>query len=134
MSGNRRKSRELALQVLFQGEFVASTKITDRLGYFRATFAIEPEVLQYAETILIRFEANQEAIDAQIRRKSTNWTIERMAKVDLCILRLALAELQPPADTPHKVVANEAIELAKKYGNTESAAFVNGVLDEFVKG
>jgi transcription antitermination protein NusB len=134
MIGNRRKSRELALQVLFQGEFVSHTKVVDRLGYFRETFAISDDVLGYAEIILRRFEDNQANIDTQIRQKSTNWSLERMSKVDLCILRLALAEMVSPADTPHKVVINEAIELAKKYGNTESAAFINGVLDEYAKG
>jgi N utilization substance protein B len=134
MSGNRRKSRELALQVLFQGEFVSGVLATDRLEYFKDSFAIEWEVLDYARVLLTRFTEHQEKIDSQIRTKSTNWSLERMSKVDLCILRLAMAELIPPSDTPHKVVANEAIELAKKYGNTDSASFVNGVLDDFIEG
>jgi len=134
MIGNRRKSRELALQVLFQAEFVKDINLVDRLDYFRNAFAIEDEVLGYGREVLIRYQEKQGEVDGALRKYSTNWSLERMSKVDLCILRIAATELLPPALAPGKVILNEAIELAKKYGNTESAAFVNGILDEILKG
>lgn len=133
MFENRRKSRELALQALFQGEFVQDSPLLDRLNYFKESFAIEDEVLEYAQQILQKMDAHGDQINGIIREKSTNWSLERMSKVDLCILRLALSEIIGQLDVPHKVVINEAIELAKKYGNTESAAFINGILDEHLK-
>jgi transcription antitermination protein NusB len=133
MSGIRRKSRELALQVLFQAEFVPDRKLMDRLSYFRESFAIEPEVFEYAEKVLSAVEKHSATLQTLLSTHSRNWSAERMAKVDLSILRLAFAELLEPLDVPQKVVLNEAIEIAKKYGNTESASFVNGVLDDYLR-
>jgi N utilization substance protein B len=133
MSGNRRKSRELALQVLFQKEFVEGSSLVERLGYFRESFAISDEVLEYARHLLQFIEENSDKIDAKIREKSLNWSLERISKVDLCILRLGTTELMMPKEIPPKVAINEAIELAKKYGNTDSAGFINGILNEQLK-
>jgi N utilization substance protein B len=74
-----------------------------------------------------------EEIDGELARQTANWRLERLAAVDRNILRLAMYELLFQAETPHAVVIDEAIEIAKKYGAEESARFVNGVLDGFVK-
>jgi N utilization substance protein B len=74
--------------------------------------------------------AHLEEVDDLIRKASLNWRIDRMATVDRNILRLATFELMRVADTPLKVVLNEAIEMSKRYGSEDSSAFVNGVLDK----
>jgi N utilization substance protein B len=73
--------------------------------------------------------ANQEELDKLIRQHSEHWRLERMAAVDRNLLRLALYELLHVPEVPAKVVINEAVELAKKYGSEESGSFINGILD-----
>ena len=133
MSGNRRKSRELALQVLFQSEFVEDAKYGEQLRYFQDSFAIEKDVLEYATQLLSGIQEKHEEVDNKISALSPNWTLARMAKVDLSILRIAIFEILHMTDVPAKAAINEAVELAKKYGNTESAGFINGVLDAAMK-
>ena len=72
-------------------------------------------------------------IDAELVRQTAHWRLERLAAVDRNILRLAMYELIYESDTPHAVVIDEAIEIAKKFGAKDSGRFVNGVLDGFVK-
>jgi N utilization substance protein B len=72
---------------------------------------------------------HQSEIDALIGKASRNWRLERMARVDRNLLRLAVYELKYCSDVPAKVAINEAIEIAKRYGTAESPAFVNGILD-----
>jgi len=71
--------------------------------------------------------------DSQIQRLAQNWDIRRIAAIDRVVLRMALIELEEAPDVPVKVILNEAIELAKKFSTKESSAFVNGILDTFVK-
>lgn len=84
----------------------------------------------FAEKLVFGVSEHREEIDARIKGKSKNWSIGRMAKVDLNILRLAVFELMYVADIPRNVTLNEAIEIAKKFGTEDSPAFVNGILDE----
>ena len=83
-----------------------------------------------AEELVRGVAANRRSIDDAIEGASANWRLDRMAKVDRNVLRLAVYELRHRTDVPVKVVINEAIELAKKYGAEGSGAFVNGVLDQ----
>ena len=78
-------------------------------------------------------EAHLEAIDAKISQYATNWQLKRMAVIDRNILRLGTYELLYADDIPPKVTINEAVELAKKYGDLESGKFVNGILDKIHK-
>jgi N utilization substance protein B len=88
------------------------------------------EVREFAEELVAGVVANRDAIDNIIVDKSKNWTISRMARVDLNILRLAVFELLFLSEIPRNVTINEAIEVAKKFGTEESASFINGMLDE----
>lgn len=134
MSGSRRLSRELALQVLFQQEFNTKQKVEDGLKTFRGSFEATEDVFEYALVLLQGVEANGPAIDATIGKASSHWTIERMALVDLNIMRIATFELKFSGDAvPAAVAIDEAIEISKKYGSADSAAFVNGILDQIVK-
>ena len=129
MQAKRTKSRERALQALYQID-VAAEGIDEALARFWRSFEpVEREVMVHAETLVRGVAAHRRAIDEVIERVSTNWRLDRMAKVDRNVLRLAVYELNE-TDVPVKVVINEAIELGKKYGSESTGAFVNGVLDK----
>ncbi len=130
----RRRSRELALQVLFQREFVPDVQIDASLKYFSEHLDIPQESFAYAQILLQGIEKNAQEIDRLISDKSKNWKIPRMSAVDLSLLRIGTYELIFSQDAiPPKVAIDEAIEMAKRYGGTESTNFVNGLLDEILK-
>ncbi len=129
MPAKRTKARERALQALYQID-VAAEGIDDALSRFWKSFEpVEREVVALAEALVRGVAAHRRTIDETIERVSTNWRLDRMAKVDRNVLRLAVYELLE-TDVPMKVVINEAIELGKKYGSESTGAFVNGVLDK----
>ncbi len=130
----RRLSRELALQVLFQQEFAPQQSVEAGLDTFKRSFDSAPEVWAYALEILKGLEGQKPAVDALIQARSTHWTLKRMALVDLNIMRIAVWELKFAATPiPPAVAIDEAIEISKKYGTVDSAAFVNGILDQIMK-
>ena len=131
MSHTRRtKARERALQALYQID-VAATDLDEALARFWPSFEpVEREVRDGAEALVRGVAGHRLEIDEAIEQVSTNWRMDRMAKVDRNVLRLAVFELRWRNDVPVKVCINEAIELGKKYGSESSAAFVNGVLDK----
>lgn len=130
MSHTRRtKARERALQALYQID-VAATDLDEALARFWPSFEpVEREVREGAEALVRGVAQHRREIDEVIEQVSTNWRMDRMAKVDRNVLRLAVFELRWRLDVPVKVCINEAIELGKKYGSENSASFVNGVLD-----
>jgi transcription antitermination protein NusB len=133
LAARRTKARERALQALYQID-VAAEGIDDALGRFWKSFEpVEREVMTLAELIVRGVAKHRRAIDDTIERVSLHWRLDRMAKVDRNVLRLAVYELLE-TDVPVKVVINEAIELGKKYGSESSGAFVNGVLDKVAAG
>lgn len=125
----RHQSRELALQILFQTEFAPQIQIADFLEIFEQTY--DQEVIDYAHMLISGVISNKEAIDQLIQSTSQHWKIQRMAVVDRNILRLGIFEMKMMA-SPLKpnIVINEAVELAKKFGSSESGSFVNGLLDQ----
>ena len=135
MSHTRRtKSRERALQALYQID-VAATDLDEALARFWPSFEpVEREVREGAEELVRGVARHRREIDEAIEQVSTNWRMDRMAKVDRNVLRLAVFELRWRTDVPVKVCINEAIELGKKYGAESTGAFVNGVLDKFAQG
>lgn len=132
-TSQRRRARELALQVLFQKEFTADLDIKASLSYFRKHLEVSDESLSYAESLLAGIEAHLDEINTIITQTSHNWKISRMAPVDLSLLRIGVYEIYFNEEVPPKVVINEAIEIAKKYGGTESPQFINGLLDEIFR-
>ncbi|HEY7955197.1 MAG TPA: transcription antitermination factor NusB [Polyangia bacterium] len=132
--GNRRKAREMALQILYQLDVQERLSDEQGLALFWENFAQEDAELDegargFADSLVQGVREHLTEIDALITRASRNWRIERMARVDRNLIRLALHELKFCADVPSKVAINEAIEIAKRYGTAESPAFVNGILD-----
>lgn len=128
----RRKSRELALQILFQTEFTPELSISDMASLFEKK--MEASIVDYATDIVKGVKTHREKIDARIQEASRHWKIDRMASVDRNILRSAVYEMLFAKDTvEHKIVINESIEIAKVYGTQDSGAFVNGILDQIVR-
>jgi N utilization substance protein B len=133
MTGRRTKARERALQALYQID-VAAAGIDEALASFWKSFEpTEREVQQLAELLVRGVAVDRRQVDDLIEGVSTNWRLDRMAKVDRNVLRMATWELLE-GDAPVKVIINEAIELGKKYGTEQSGAFVNGVLDKIAQG
>jgi N utilization substance protein B len=89
----------------------------------------DPEGREYADEALRGVADELGGVDEAIKKASTNWRIERMARVDRNVLRLGAWELRHKTDVPRAVILDEAVELAKRFGSEESGAFVNGVLD-----
>ncbi len=128
----RTKARETALQVLYKMDIAdgdATELEADKDGLAPGT-----EARAYCDRLVSGVVAQMPAIDATIERYSENWKITRMPVVDRNILRVAVYELQNHADVPYKVIIDEAVELAKKYGSEESGPFVNGIIDRIRKG
>ncbi|HEV3278560.1 MAG TPA: transcription antitermination factor NusB [Terriglobia bacterium] len=124
----RHKSRELALQMLFQWEVGQHTP-----GRVVATFLpglkADDEVKEFARVLFEGTVSGVDGIDPLLRRHAEHWKLERMAAVDRNVLRLALYELLHHPETPPPVVINEALELARRYSTPDAVEFVNGVLD-----
>lgn len=130
----RRRSREVALQILFQKEFSETLTSEDALDAFCQSFDITQEVRDFSLSLVIGVLEVSDKIDQIIQTSSPNWNVSRMPFVDRNILRLAIYELSfLEPKTPPKVAINEAIEIGKRYGSQDSASFINGVLDNISK-
>ena len=127
--GTRRKSRELALQMLFQADMGKQAPEEVRQTFWGGRNAVDADERGFAED-LFRVAAERSAeIDKRIAQHTEHWRMERMAAVDRNILRAAVAELLAFPDTPRAVIINEALEIARKFSSPESVQFINGVLD-----
>ena len=131
--GLRREGREHAVQALYAVE-LSPAPPREAITLFWETERFKSTAKAFAGDLLTGILEHREEIDARIAAKSPNWSLGRMAKIDLAIIRLAAYELIFRADIPKNVTINEAIEIAKKFGSEESPAFVNGILDEIARG
>lgn len=128
----RTKAREYALQILYQVDLTRTDPATAVQDFwtYRAT---PPEVRTFATRLVEGTLSHVDDIDRLIASHANNWEIARMAVVDRNILRLGTYELLYVEEVPPKVCLNEAIELAKRFGDEESSKFVNGILDTIHK-
>jgi len=125
----RHRARELALQILFQTEFAPQISPREFMSVFEET--LDKETLVFAEDLIDGVLDNQDAIDAKIGAASRHWKIERMGAVDRNVLRIAVFEMKfVPSPLKSGIIIDEAVEIAKRFGTTESGAFVNGILDQ----
>jgi N utilization substance protein B len=131
--GTRRKSRELALQMLYQADLGEQQPDDVRNTFWKGRGEVEREVQGFAEDIFRVAQDRSAEIDNLIQGHAENWRMDRMAAVDRNVLRGAVAELLGFPSTPRAVVINEAIEIARKFSSPESAQFINGVLDSIGK-
>lgn len=127
--GKRRKSRELAMQMLFQADIGKQNPDEVRSTFWQAREDVEDEARGFAEDLFRVAVAREEEIDGMIERHSANWKLKRMPAVDRNVLRMAIAELIGFPGTPMQIVINEALEIARRYSAPESINFLNGVLD-----
>ena len=127
----RSEAREQAFIVLFEKIFDNESTISQIVDN-----AVEGELIKinnFAQTLLNAVDENAECVDGVIAEFSKGWTIERLPKVSLAVMRLAIGEMKFVEDVPTGVSVNEAVELTKKYGTAEDAAYVNGVLGAVAK-
>ncbi|MBQ9136301.1 MAG: transcription antitermination factor NusB [Lachnospiraceae bacterium] len=130
----RRELREQIFLLLFRVEFNELSDMPEQMQLFLADDETERKQAD-ADYITTKYDKIMEklsAIDEQLEQKAENWNVARMGKVELTILRLALYEMMYDEDVPAGVAINEAVELAKKFGQESSGSFVNAVLAKFV--
>jgi N utilization substance protein B len=129
-SGTRRKARECALQMLFAADVVKNTGLFSIDDYWRelGDTEFDDKTRDFANNLVEGTLKNNETIDEKIRTRAEHWRIERMAIVDRNVLRLAVYEFLYE-DTPHTVVINEALEIARRFSTFEATQFINGILD-----
>jgi N utilization substance protein B len=142
-SGMRRSGRELAIKIIYSFDGVSN--VDALLASFWSNFRFRDDALgepleddspvvatavkEFAENLVRGVAQHLEKIDGLIGEYSTNWSLDRMARVDLAILRMSTYELLGNPDVPVSVIINEAVEIGKRYGTKDTPAFVNGILD-----
>jgi transcription antitermination protein NusB len=133
MNTNRRKARELTLQVLYACESGNDEAFEQVLGTFGEEVAGNGLIAGYAKNLVKKVLDSKEKIDELLSKHTAHWDLKRMTVIDRNILRMAVGELLFFTETPYKVVIDEAVEIAKIYGTEESWKFVNGVIDSIHK-
>jgi len=131
--GTRRKSRELALQMLFQSDLGKQNAEQVRQTFWAEHGATSADVRGFADDLFRVATDRVGEIDGLIERHAEHWRMDRMAAVDRNLLRAAVAEFLAYPETPRAVVINEALEIARRFSSPESVHFVNGVLDSVGK-
>ncbi len=129
----RSLARECALKILYQLDISQDSTPERVIEEYFSTYPFPPEVKEFTQQIVIGVAEFREKIDRVISKYAFNWELKRMAYVDRNILRIGIYELLYMEQIPSKVSINEAIELAKRYGDTDSPKFVNGILDSVAK-
>ncbi len=129
----RTLAREHALKILYQVEITHRDLDLILVDYWKMEEVSDEEVMTYAKMVVTGVLKDYKVIDEKISQYATNWQLKRMAVIDRNVMRIGLFELQHTTDIPPKVAINEAVELAKKYGDLESSKFVNGILDKIHK-
>ena len=130
--GKRRAARELALKFLYQSEFNSGSRDSELSSFFERT-AVSEEIQKFAQAFIKNLLFHEKEVDELLKKISANWAPDRMAVIDKNILRLGICELLYDSTTPPKVVINEAVEIAKKFGTEESPDFINGILDKIFR-
>lgn len=130
----RQKSREKAMELLFSME-LSKNSYEETIGNFIEYYEMDLNTIdvEYIKNVVKIVTNNVEAIDERVIQSLVNWKLDRISKVNLTILRLAVGEMMFIEDVPGSVAINEAVELTKKYSDEKSCSFVNGVLDKVLK-
>jgi N utilization substance protein B len=127
--GSRRKSRELAMQMLFQGDLGKQEPEEVERLFWDSRDDVDAETRGFADDIFRVATTRTAEVDALITKHAQNWRLERMPAVDRNLLRAAIAEMLGYPKTPAAVIINESLEFARRYAAPESGQFLNGVLD-----
>jgi N utilization substance protein B len=140
---NRRKSRELAMKLLFQMTMNKEdykeviSNLQENIEHYVKDVEEDIDLtdidMEYITRILKGVEENRGIIDSEIEKYLLNWKLNRLSKVDITIMRICTYEMLFEVDIPNSASLNEALELAKKYSDEKSVSFINGVLDKIIK-
>ncbi|HEV2620132.1 MAG TPA: transcription antitermination factor NusB [Acidobacteriaceae bacterium] len=131
--GTRRKSRELAMQMLFQGDLGKHAPDEVHALFWKSRDDVDAETRGFAEDLYRVATTRQAEVDSLIESHAQNWRLERMAAVDRNLLRAAVAEMLSHPNTPAAIIINESLEIARRYAAPESVPFLNGVLDAIAR-
>jgi len=125
----------VALQILFQKKFSEDSTAEELFSAFQGSFDLEPKTSERAFILTQSVLKNEQTLMEILVQRSTNWRVDRMATIDVIILKLAIFELllDKADDTPPKMCINDYLEVAKKYSSEDSYKFINGILDEVWK-
>ena len=133
--GTRRKSREAALQFLYQNDYVKvaelgdDAELADNFTLFCSLYQVNKKARVYAFSLVEGILGRIEEIDSVIEEAASNWRLPRIAPTDRNLMRIATFEMLHMDDVPPQVAINEAVEIAKRFAGDESPRFINGVLD-----
>ncbi len=135
---SRHRAREIALQILYQYDLTwhssqkaapQGQELTSNLLYHFNHFNVSEDLRPFAAQLVAGTLREMTHLDALLEKHASNWKVARMSSVDRSLLRMAIFELVHVIDTPHSVVIDEAIELGKQFGTSETPGFINGILD-----
>jgi len=129
----RTQAREYVLKILYQKDVTGRDFDAVAQHYWETEESIDKEIREFTHRLVFGVKKYISEIDDTISQVATNWQLKRMAIIDRNILRLGVYELLFAPDIPPKVTINEAVDLAKKYGDLESGKFINGILDKIHK-
>ena len=124
----RSRAREVVLQLLYQDDLNPDRQLSPDVEFLNQRLHRNKELVEFATTLLNGVRRNRAELNEVLREQAANWSLDRMAVTDRNILRLGAFEILY-SETPGRVVVNESIELAKRFGAKQSAQFVNGILD-----
>jgi len=127
----RRRAREIVLQLLYEDDINPGRSAERTQAFLRSRMQGRKGLIEFAAVLLRGTLENRDAIDVRISKLAANWSLSRMAVTDRNVLRLGGYEILF-GDTPGRVAVNEAVVLAKRYGNKDSPRFVNGILDKLM--
>ena len=130
--GTRRTARELALKFLYQAEYNSESPDSELVAFCERA-NVSQEVQNFTQALIKKFLLHEKEVDELLKKISAHWAPDRMAVIDKNIIRLGICELLFDSTTPPKVVINESVEIAKKFGTEESPDFINGILDKILK-
>jgi len=126
-------AREIALKILYASDISRESALECSRKFWEDSKTADKVVRDFSEFLVLGVDSNQKQVDKILAKYATNWALKRMATVDRNILRIASFELLYADGIPPKVAINEAIEMAKKYGDKDSGKFINGILDKIKK-
>jgi transcription antitermination protein NusB len=132
-SGKRRKSREMALQMLFQSDMGKQNEDHVRKTFWAERSTVDQETREFADDLFHVAQDRSAQINELIQKHTEHWRMDRMPAVDRNLLRLGVAEFLGFPKTPRAIVINEALDIAHRYSSPESVQFINGVLDSVGK-
>lgn len=128
---NRHQLREETFKMVFHKAFYQGEELKEQIDLYLEQLEAEPEEKQLLKGRFLEIHDQIPDLDSKIGSVSKGWSVDRMSKVDLAILRLALFEMLYDEEVPVKVAINEAVELAKQFGGESSSQFINGILAKF---